>query len=200
MSPVQPIFAFHTKLWLCRLATDDHVSQEEEYCRRFRAASQPASENAVIGYNASSFCFFYEQLSSHSATNSVKNVTATILKSDGPAAYREVDWSMIAMKSRVKGITIPSRRRPNWRFLVVLCLAGAEVVKWLRPANSCSVPGTHLILLMHFGMNAVQAKIRNDHFRLLFRYQMAARKGLPLEGASVCGRQPASTSQSFALV
>jgi hypothetical protein len=105
----------------------------------------------------------------------VKNVTATILKSDGPAAYREVDWSMIAMKSRVQGIMIPS-------------------------ATQLEVPGTHLILLMHFGMDAVHAKIRNDHFRLLFRYQMAARKGLPLEGASVCGRQPASTSQSFALV
>ena len=99
---------------------------------RFRAASttvQPASENAVIGYNVSSFCFFYEQISSHSATNGVKNVTATILKSDGPAAYREVDWSMIAMKSRVTGIMIPSRRRPNWRFLVVLCLAGAEAAR-----------------------------------------------------------------------
>ena len=35
---------------------------------------------------------------------------------------------------------------------------------------------------MHFGMDAVHAKIRNDHFRLLFRYQMAARKDLPLEG------------------
>jgi len=152
--------------------------RRKNIARRFRAASttvQPASENAVIGYNASSFCFFYEQVSSHSATNSVKNVTATILKSDGPAAYREVDWSMIAMKSRVQGIMIPS-------------------------ATQLEVPGTHLILLMHFGMNAVQAKIRNDHFRLLFRYQMAARKGLPLEGASVCGRQPASTSQSFALV
>jgi hypothetical protein len=150
---------------------------------RFRAASTtPASENAAIGYNASSFCFFYQQTSSHSAINGVKNVTATILKSDGPAPYREVDWSMIAMKSRVQGIMIPSRRRPNWRFHAVLCLAGAEVVKRLRPANSCSVPGTHLILLMHFGVDAVHAKIRNDDFRLLFRYQMAARKGLPLEG------------------
>jgi hypothetical protein len=112
---------------------------------RFRAASTtPASENAAIGYNASSFCFFYQQTSSHSAINGVKNVTATILKSDGPAPYREVDWSMIAMKSRVQGIMIPSRRGPNWRFLAVLCLEGAEVVKRLRPAHSCSVLGFFL--------------------------------------------------------
>jgi hypothetical protein len=177
-SPVQPIIAFHTKLWLCRLATDDHVSQEEEYCPPipscvdYRSAWQRKRRNRL---QCLLLLLFYEQVSSHSATNSVKNVTATILKSDGPAAYREVDWSMIAMKSRVQGIMIPS-------------------------ATQLEVPGTHLILLMHFGMDAVHAKIRNDHFRLLFRYQMAARKGLPLEGASVCGRQPASTSQSFALV